>query len=146
MRRTTAGRSNAPGTRTSSRRDLGAPRATSASTAPATRRSTTDSLKRDATSAMRRSPTRRSPSTMRIASTPRVYQAGQRSLLVSGDLEAECGDAEKLARRRQHAHAADAEVAQDLRADSVGAQHRAGRRVRALLVRAGPDDGPRRRL
>src|SRR5688572_2802287 len=140
MRRTTGGRSNAPGTRTSSRPDLRAPRATSASTAPATRRSTTDSLKRDATSAIRRSPTRRSPSTMRIASTPRVYQARQRSLFVSGDLEAECGDAEKLARRRQHAHAADAEVAQDLRTDSVGAQHRAGRRIHAVLVRARADD------
>src|SRR5688572_16525621 len=140
MRRTTAGRSNAPGTRTSSRRDLGAPRATSASTAPATRRSTTSSLKRDATSAMRRSPTRRSPSTMRIASTPRVYQARPRSLLVTGDLEAERGDAEQLARRRQHAHAGDAEVAQDLRADAVGAQHRARRRIRAVLVRARADD------
>src|SRR5687767_15194560 len=89
---------------------------------------------------MRRSPTRRSPSTMRIASTSRVYQAAALSLLVSGDLEAERGDAEQLARRRKHAHAGDAEIAQDLRADAVGAQHRACRRVRAVLACAGCDD------
>src|SRR5262245_10599537 len=147
IRRTTGGRSKAPGTRTSSSPPGSAPCDASASEAPATRRSTTAALKRDAASPMRRPPARKSPSRTFIALIARVYQALARSLLVAGDFEAERGDAEELPRRRQHAHARDAEVAQDLRADPVGAQHRAAlARILRGLARPRADDVRRRLL
>ena len=81
-----------------------------------------------------------SPSTVRIAFTPQLYQAIARSLLVTGDLEAERRDAEELLRRGEHAHARDAKVAQDLGANAIGAEHRAARGIGAAVSRARADD------
>src|SRR5437762_2905918 len=53
---------------------------------------------------------------------------------VPGDFESEAGHARHLARRRHQAHAADAEIAQDLRADAIDAQVGGATRRRAHVA------------
>src|SRR5512139_1962118 len=98
-----------------------APWRSSVSTSPRTSESTMKSLKREATMAKRRSRATRSPLMVRMLSMPGCPSA--RFVDVFGHFEPEGREAVHLLRRAQHAHPGDAEVAQDLGADAVGAQH-----------------------
>ena len=76
--------------------------------------------------------------------TPRSAIAGH----VLDDLEAETGQAEQALRRTHHAHAAHAEIGEDLCADAEGAQLRAHRRLGRLdplVVQLVIPDTPRQR-
>src|SRR5262245_27765811 len=117
--RATNGMSNAPGARTISICLSPAPCRLSASTAPRINCSTMKSLKRDARIANRSSRHCRSPSMVLML-----------SIHVLHHFEIEARQAVHLFRRGQHAHACYPEVAQDLRADTVRAQH-----LRACLRR-----------
>src|SRR6185503_7391089 len=110
--RATSGMSYAPGARTISICLSAAPCRLSASTAPRISCSTMKSLKRAATIAKRSSRHCRSPSMVLML-----------SIHVLHHFQIEARQTVHLFRRRQHAHARHAEIAQDLCADAVGAQH-----------------------
>src|SRR6185436_5682981 len=95
------------------------PASASARNAPASRPSPIAPLKRDTTM-----PTRRPAPDVEgaIFLGMSLPGAARRCVLVAGHLEVEARHARHLARPREQPHAADVEVAQDLRADAVVAK------------------------
>src|SRR4051812_41959672 len=112
------GISRAPGTRTTSIADALTPSLRSSERAPSSRRAHNASLKRLATRA------NRSPAPPRFAAAgPAVPTSASalRQVGVAEHFEPEAGHARHLARRGHQAHAPNAKIAQDLRANPVGA-------------------------
>src|SRR5687767_10613760 len=91
------------------------------STAPRISCSTMKSLKRAARMANRSSRTCRSPSRVLMESMGREYSG--LSIHVLDHFQAEARQAVHLLRGRQHTHPRYAQIAKDLRADAIGAQH-----------------------
>src|SRR5690606_28487275 len=120
-----SGSSNAPGTRRTSMSAGSAPCLISVPTAASTSRSTMESFKRAATIPTRRPRALYEPSTTLIRSS--IALASILSLVhVLDDLETESRKPVHVLRRGQHAHPADAEGAQHLRAGADRPQiHRA---------------------
>src|SRR5262245_46515490 len=116
-----SGVSNAPGTRTTSMSPAPTPCLSNVPMAASSSRSTMKSLKREATMPKRRPRALKSPSSVLMRSSMRVFPLrGVRDVL--DDLEAETRQAVHLLRRADDAHAPHAERAHDLRADAERAE------------------------
>src|SRR6185369_3273862 len=121
-----SGVSKAPGTRITSMSLGVTPCLVSVSTAASTSRSTMKSLKRDATIPNLKPRALKSPSSDLIRSSILIvrskFAGGVLCRKVFHDLEAEAGKRMHVPRGAEHAHAADAERAQYLRADAERAE------------------------
>src|SRR5262245_33927019 len=128
----TSGVSKAPGTRTTSMSPAATPCFSSVPTAASSNRSTMKSLNREATMPKRKPRALKSPSSVLIRSSMRVFPfRGVRDVL--DDLEAEARQGVQLLWRTDDSHAPHAERTHDLRADAEHAEIHAALALRVEL-------------
>lgn len=124
-------RAAAPGLAGARLQNGGAPRSTSSAAMPAELRSMPAAY---STNLVASGQDGGSGGSAAISNEGPVDRVAVPSIHVFRDFQVEAGQTQHLPRRGQHPHATDPQVAQDLRADAVGAQH-AGRGLDAILQR-----------